>query len=237
MRPEAYRSVEIGCGLWSIIMHICYFGCGVLLGFILAFGIIEIVRTGTVWTNTETLLNYTAPFPECDDSLTCCTQFDCPVIQSADLKSFDNTSWWAGSNVWLSRDCLFGKCHYEAIYDIYAPNMSLLCTGENWQTFIGTTNSTTYYNSTFPRITFLDSMPIVHTIDQPWGGPPWGDPISTLCWAFLSPASRSGLKVLGLHFNYYNATDRLHLGCLYTHTCVSTFSFAGNLAYPQGATP
>lgn len=236
MKPEAYRpaptSVVIGCGIWSIIMHICYFGCGILLGFILAFGIIEIVRTGTVWTNTETLLNYTAPFPECDDSLTCCTQFDCPVIQSGDLKSFDNTSWWAGSNVWLTRDCVFGKCHYIAQYDIMAPNMSLLCTGENWQTFIGTTNSTTYYNSTFPRITFLDSMPIVRTVEEPWG-----DPISTACLAFLSPASQTGLKVLSYYFNYNNTSDNMVVKCLYTHACVSTFAFAGNLAYPQGAAP
>jgi len=234
MRPtyrQPSKSLLLGSGIVSLIAHIGYLACAGIILVLLGFAIFEVVRLGTIRTNTETLLTNTDPFPICESDQVCCSQYDCPVLQAVDLHSLDNTSWWAGTYLYLNRACLLGKCFYSSQFNVRDPNMTLFRMGENWRTFFEDQNASYYYNASFPSTFFGALLSIDRTTMEPWS-----DPFSSLCMAFMEPDSRTGLKAHAYHFDY-TVGDVLEVSCVYTYGCTTSFTFPGNVQFPQGATP
>ena len=216
----------IGWSVSEVVHFLIYLGCGLLLIAMLILGIVELIRTAAIRTNVNTLLNYTNPYIACDDDHSCCTQWDCPVLAAADVREL--TAWNdtdPDTFFNLTRSCLFGACYYKYQLQLHAPNFTELCMGENGRFFYEDVNLTYYYNETYPG----SIAPTLLLADEPvFTG--WDSPISYLCYAFITTASRDPLLKARISLQFDGST--LFVTCFYTYACIPTFNIGGSVDFP-----
>lgn len=217
----------IGWSVSEILHFFIYLGCGLLLIAVLILGIVELIRTAAIRTNVETLLNYTNPYFACDDDHSCCTQWDCPVLAAADMREL--TSWNdtdPDTYFNLTRSCLFGGCYYKYQLQFHSPNFTELCMGESARFFYEDVNLTYYYNESYP-----DSITPLLLLANETIFTGWESPLSYLCYAFITTASRDPLLKARINF-YYDGIDTLSVTCFYTYSCIPTFNIGGSVNFP-----
>jgi hypothetical protein len=210
----------IGWSVSEVVHFLIYLGCGLLLIAVLILGIVELIRMAAIRTNVNTLLNYTNPYLACDDDHSCCTQWDCPVLAAADVREL--TAWNdtdPDTFFNLTRSCLFGACYYKYQLQLHAPNFTELCAGEAGHFFFEDVNY--YYNETNPDV----------LSELVFNG--WDSPLSHMCYAFITTASRDPLLKANINYLYWDNTfNNLSLTCFYTYACIPTFNIGGSVDFP-----